>query len=79
MNTDSEKFGINLEGTIYQVERSKTEQNIYKLNGPHGSYLISKDFYGFWVEPASKSGAARISLADIGQQIEDHYNNVNSL
>lgn len=79
MTTDPEKFEIIVDGTRYQVQRSKTDKNIHKLNSPSGSYVIARDFYGVWVELTSRSGSAHISLTRIGQQIDKYYNSVSSL
>ncbi len=73
MNTDPEKFEIDVDGTIYNVKRSVTDRNIYNLNSPHGSYLIARDYYGIWVEMVSRSGSARLPLTKIGQQIDDYF------
>lgn len=78
MNTDPEKFKITVEGIGYQVERSLSEKNIYRLRSSGGSYLIAKDFYSVWVELTSSSGAPNIPLTQIGKQIEGHYQRVNS-
>ena len=77
MNTDPEKFKITLDGVPYVVERSMTDNNIYRLKSSSGSYLIAKDFYGIWVELTSKSGSANISLTKIGQEIENYYKVIN--
>jgi hypothetical protein len=78
MTTGPEKFEINLDGITYKVTRSATDKNIYKLKSPQGSYLIARDFYGFWVELTRTSGSASVSLIQIGRLIEDYYNSVNS-
>jgi hypothetical protein len=72
MNTDPEKFEIDVDGTTYRAQRSATDKNIYNLHSPNGSYLIARDCYGIWVELASRSGSARIPLTKIGQQIDDY-------
>jgi hypothetical protein len=79
MNADPEKFKITLDGVTYVVERSMTDDNIYRLRSAQGSYLIARDFYGTWVELTSSSGSPDISLTQAGRQIEGHYQRVNSL
>ena len=79
MNTDPMKFEITVNGVIYNVERSPSDVNIYRLSSPLGRYLIARDFFGVWVELTSKKGSASISLSQIGQQIEDHDISVNSV
>jgi hypothetical protein len=78
MNTDPEKFEINLDGITYKVIRSATDNNIYRLNSAQGSYLIATDFYGTWTELTSTSDSADIPLTHIGRLIEDHYKSVSS-
>jgi hypothetical protein len=72
MNTDPEKFEIDVDGTTYKVQRSVTDKNIYNLHSPNGSYLIARDYYGIWVELASRAGSARIPLSQIGEQIDNY-------
>ncbi|MGZ3749869.1 MAG: hypothetical protein ACXVB0_10860 [Mucilaginibacter sp.] len=79
MNADPEKFEINSSGTIYKIERSMNDKNVYRIKSLLGTYLIAKDFYGIWVELTSKSGSPPISLNQIGREIENHYNSVGSL
>jgi hypothetical protein len=79
MYTDSKKFVINYDGTTYQVERSMSDENIYKLSSPNGTYLISRDFYGYWIELTRRSGSADLPIAQIGGQIEDHCSKVDSI
>jgi hypothetical protein len=79
MYTDSKKFVINYDGTTYQVERSMSDENIYKLSSQYGTYLISRDFYGYWIELTRRSGSADLPIAQIGGQIEDHCNKVDSI
>ena len=74
-----EKFVINHDGTSYNVERSMSDENIYKLSSPHGTYLISRDFYGYWVELTSRPGSADLPIAHIGEQIEGHCSKINSI
>jgi hypothetical protein len=70
---------INYDGIIYQVERSMSDENIYKLSSPHGTYLVSRDFYGYWIELTSRSGSADLPITNIGGQIEDHCNKISSI
>ncbi|WP_426669792.1 hypothetical protein ACPPVU_00840 [Mucilaginibacter sp. McL0603] len=79
MNTAPRKFVIDYDGTSYQVERSMSDENIYKLNSPHGTYLISRDFYGYWIELTRRSGSADLPITLIGEQIEDHCSKVDSI
>ena len=79
MNTDPRKFVINYDGTSYQVERSMSDENIYKISGPHGTYLISRDFYGYWIELTRRSGSADLTIAHIGEQIEGQLSKLSSI
>jgi hypothetical protein len=79
MNADPEKFKITLDGVTYVVERSITDNNIYRLRSARGSHLIARDFYGIWVELVSSSNSPKISLTQAGKQIEGHYQRANSL
>jgi hypothetical protein len=79
MNTDPRKFVINYDGTSYQVERSMSDENIYKLSSPNGTYLISRDFYGYWIELTRRSGSADLPIAHVGEQVERHCSNINSI
>jgi hypothetical protein len=73
-----EKFAIKYDGISYNVERSMSDENIYKLSSLKGTYLISKDFYGDWTELTRRSGSADLPIAHIGEQIERHCNKISS-
>jgi len=73
MNPDPEQFKITLEGITYAVRRSKSDENMYRLQSPRGSYLIARDFYGIWVQLTNTSGSPNISLTKIGELIENYY------
>lgn len=79
MNTDPRKFVINYDGTSYQVERSMSDENIYKISSPHGTYLISRDFYDYWIELTRRSGSADLPIAHIGEQIEGQLSKLSSI
>jgi hypothetical protein len=79
MNTYPRKFVINYDSTSYQVERSMSDENIYKISSPHGTYLISRDFYGYWIELTRRSGSADLPIGHIGDQIEGHCSKVDSI
>jgi len=73
MNPDPEQFKITLEGVTYAVRRSKSDENMYRLQSPRGSYLIARDFYGVWVQLTNTPGSPNISLTKIGELIENYY------
>jgi hypothetical protein len=73
MNPDPEQFKITLEGVTYAVRRSTSDENMYRLQSPRGSYLIAKDFYGVWVQLTSTPGSPNISLTKIGELIENYH------
>jgi hypothetical protein len=78
MSMAPEKFVINYDGISYNVERSMSDENIYKLSSPRGTYLVSKDFYGNWIELTSRSGSADLPIAHIGERIESYCNKISS-
>ena len=73
-----EKFAIHYDGISYNVERSMSDENIYKLSSPKGVYLVSKDFYGDWIELTRRSGSADLPITQVGEQIERHCNKISS-
>lgn len=79
MNTDPEKFEIDLDGIPVKVIQSPTDKNIYRLNSPRGSYLIARDFYGVWVELNCRPGSSYISLSQAGYLIEEHHSSIHSV
>jgi hypothetical protein len=79
MNPDPEKIKLRVNGILYIVQRAVKDQNIYRLAGPCGNYLIARDFYGIWVELTSTAGSPDVPLNKIGKEIESYYKILNLL
>jgi hypothetical protein len=73
MNPDPEQFKVTLDGVTYAIRRSTSDENMYRLQSPNGSYLIAKDFYGIWVQLTSTHGSPNIALTKIGELIENYH------
>ena len=66
------KFKINVEGTLYNVEQPSTDYNIFYLNRKNGTVCISKSKDSKWILDLAINNQNTIPVDSIGAVIDQH-------
>jgi hypothetical protein len=67
------KFSVNVFDNKYDVETSGTTRIYYKVSNGNDTYNIALSANGEWVCPDFKQGAAPLPVNDIGEAIQNHF------